>query len=85
VNYRLIHADVLDGLRQLADASIDAVVTDPPYGEKVAAWDVGIDFDFHVAWLTEAHRALKPHGTIIAFSSRRRVDLLMGGGPSRAR
>ena len=32
MNYRLICADVLDGLRTLDAASIDAIVTDPPYG-----------------------------------------------------
>lgn len=31
MNYRLIHADVLDGLRSLPDESIQCVVTSPPY------------------------------------------------------
>ena len=29
---RVIHADCLTALRDLPDASVDAVVTDPPYG-----------------------------------------------------
>ena len=28
----LYHGDCLDVLRELPDASVDAVVTDPPYG-----------------------------------------------------
>ena len=37
----LLHGDCLDVLRQLADASVDAVCTDPPYGLRFmgAAWD----------------------------------------------
>jgi len=77
--FRLICADVIDGLRTLPDASIDAVVADPPYGENVAAWDRNIGLDFHVAWITETQRILKPNAPLIAFGSRRRFDLLMGG------
>jgi len=29
---RVIHGDCLDVLRGMADCSVDAVVTDPPYG-----------------------------------------------------
>jgi site-specific DNA-methyltransferase (adenine-specific) len=35
----LIHADALTLLAQLPAASVDAVVTDPPYGIDFAAWD----------------------------------------------
>jgi len=33
------HADCLDVLPQLEAGSVDAVVTDPPYGVNIAAWD----------------------------------------------
>jgi DNA modification methylase len=41
VKYRLIHADVLEALRDLPAESIDAVVTDPPYGLEFMGkeWD----------------------------------------------
>ena len=29
---RIVHADCLDALREMADSSVDAIVTDPPYG-----------------------------------------------------
>ena len=32
VNWILEHADCLDAMREMPEASIDAVVTDPPYG-----------------------------------------------------
>ena len=30
--YNVVHADCLAALRDMPDASVDAVVTDPPYG-----------------------------------------------------
>ena len=33
-NSLLVHADAFDWLRNVPDNSIDAVVTDPPYGVK---------------------------------------------------
>jgi DNA modification methylase len=41
--YKLFHGDCLDVLPSLEDASVDAVITDPPYGTKKAAWDHSID------------------------------------------
>lgn len=32
MQYRIEHADCLDALRAMADNSVDAIVTDPPYG-----------------------------------------------------
>ena len=50
-NARIIHADCLAALRDMPDASVDAVVTDPPYGlsnttpaqvaETIARWVTG--------------------------------------------
>ena len=36
MNYTLHHGDCLDFLRSLPSGSVDAVVTDPPYGMKLA-------------------------------------------------
>jgi site-specific DNA-methyltransferase (adenine-specific) len=41
----LHHGDALDVLRTLPDASVHAVVTDPPYGYGIDTWDVPIDTD----------------------------------------
>src|SRR5215472_9677327 len=40
---RLIHGDCLELLKTLESGSVDAVVTDPPYGTKVTDWDHSID------------------------------------------
>ena len=35
--------DALELLRALPDASVDAVITDPPYGQQLAKWDKPVD------------------------------------------
>lgn len=35
----MIHGDCLDVLSTMPDASVDAVIADPPYGVEYAAWD----------------------------------------------
>lgn len=62
----VIHADCRDALREMADASVDAVVCDPPYGLSFMgrAWDYdvpGVD-----VW-REVLRVVKPGGHLLAF------------------
>jgi DNA modification methylase len=40
---QIIHGDCFDILQQIPDNSIDAVITDPPYGIGLAKWDSVID------------------------------------------
>lgn len=68
----LIHGNNLDELPKLADASIDAIITDPPYelGFMGKAWDsTGIAYNTQV-W-RECLRVLKPGGHLLAFSGSR--------------
>jgi hypothetical protein len=69
---RIIVADVLDGLAQLPDGSVDCVVTSPPYwGLRDYGTDgqIGMEhdpFDFIdrlVEVFREVRRVLAPHGT----------------------
>jgi len=41
MTYRLLHGDCVEQMRTLPDASIDAIVTDPPYHLSFMskAWD----------------------------------------------
>jgi site-specific DNA-methyltransferase (adenine-specific) len=57
----LIQGNCLEVMQSLADASVDAVITDPPYGIGKATWD-GI---FPREWFTQAKRVAKP-GTVFA-------------------
>ena len=50
--WEVIHGDCLEVLRTLPAGSVDAVVTDPPYGIGKAEWDT----KFPTAWIAEAER-----------------------------
>lgn len=67
---RVIHADCLDAMRAMPDASIDAVVTDPPYGLSFMGrdWDHGVPGP---AFWTEALRVAKPGAHLVAFGGTR--------------
>ena len=41
----LILGDCLEVLPSLAAGSVDAVITDPPYGTKKVVWDESVDRD----------------------------------------
>ena len=40
---QIIHGDCFDILKDIPDNSIDAVITDPPYGIGLAKWDTVVD------------------------------------------
>jgi DNA modification methylase len=67
---RVIHADCLDAMRAMPDASIDAIVTDPPYGLSFMGrdWDHGVPGP---AFWTEALRVAKPGAHLVAFGGTR--------------
>lgn len=62
--------DCLEVLRGLPDASVDAVVTDPPYGLAFMGkrWDYDVP---GVALWAEALRVLKPGGHLLSFGGAR--------------
>lgn len=62
--------DCLDVMRTLPDASVDAVVTDPPYGLSFMGkrWDY--DVPTTEVW-AECLRVLKPGGHLLAFAGTR--------------
>lgn len=69
---QIIQGDCRDVLRTLADESVHAVVTDPPYelGFMGKAWDsTGVAYNVDV-W-RECLRALKPGGHLLAFGGSR--------------
>jgi len=67
---KLLHGDCLDRLRELPDNSVDACVTDPPYGLSFMgkAWDY--DVPTVDVW-REVLRVLKPAGHLLAFAGTR--------------
>lgn len=77
-DWEVRHGDAVQLLRALAPQSIDAVVTDPPYGERAATWDAPRSMAWHKEWLLEVDRVIKPEAPVIVFASRRYVDVVMG-------
>ena len=79
----LFEGDCVEVLRAMPEASVDAVITDPPYA---IAYD-GNDWDrfgptafqnFCTEWGTEAARVLKPGGHLLAFGATRTYHRLKG-------
>lgn len=66
----LHHGDCLDVMRTMPDSSVDAIVTDPPYGLGFMgkAWD---DLPPGEEWARECLRVLKPGGHLLAFGGSR--------------
>lgn len=68
--FTLHHGDCLDVLRDMPDASVDAVVTDPPYG--LSFMGKGWDYDVpSIAIWSECLRVLKPGGHLLSFGGSR--------------
>jgi len=67
---KLLHGDCLERLRELQDCSVDACVTDPPYGLSFMgkAWDYDVP---QAAVWREVLRVLKPGGHLLAFAGTR--------------
>lgn len=83
--WQLIEGDALALLAKLPKDSIDAVITDPPYGIAVGGerWDsfaAGKHFErWTESWATEARRVLKPGGHLLAFGAPRTFHRLASG------
>ena len=70
MTWKILQGDNRDTLKTLADNSIDAIVTDPPYGIDFLgkAWDANTGA---LETYQECLRVLKPGGHILAFSAAR--------------
>ena len=63
---KLYNGDCLEIMKSIKDKSIDAIITDPPYGTTACKWDSVIDFD--LMW-EQLNRIIKPNGAIVLFGS----------------
>tara|TARA_R110002012_G_scaffold38538_1_gene107167 strand:+ start:375 stop:1124 length:750 start_codon:yes stop_codon:yes gene_type:complete len=62
----LIKGDCLEEMKQIESGSVDAIITDPPYGTTACKWDSVIDFG--LMW-EQLNRIIKPNGAIVLFGS----------------
>lgn len=70
--------DCLDILPMLPAQSVDAVITDPPYGTTACKWDSVIAFD---AMWTQLKRVIRPRGAIVLFGSQPFTSALIMSNP----
>lgn len=76
MNYQLFHGDCLEVMPTLEAGSVDAIVTDPPYGLSFMGkgWDHGVP---GVPYWVEALRVAKPGAFLFAFGGTRTHHRLM--------
>lgn len=63
---KLYKGDCLDVMKTIPEKSIDAIITDPPYGTTQCKWDSVIPFE--PMW-EQLNRVIKPNGAIVLFGS----------------
>jgi len=73
--FSLINGDCVEAMRQMPADSVDAIVTDPPYGLGFLGkkWDA---LPPGLPWAEECLRVLKPGGHIVAFGGQRTIHRL---------
>ena len=63
---QLIHGDCLVELANMADGSVDLIVTDPPYYSTALEFDKAPRIDYK-QWLIDCRRVLKDTGVLVSF------------------
>ena len=66
VDIKLIQGDCLEKMKEIPDVSIDAIITDPPYGTTACKWDSIIPLE--PMWV-QLKRVIKPNGAIVMTAS----------------
>lgn len=75
----LYRADCLEAMRLIPDASVDACITDPPYGTTACSWDSVIPF---APMWAELKRIVKKNGAIVLFGSQPFTSALVVSNPT---
>ena len=77
-----ICGDAIEEMKKIKDASIDLIVTDPPYnlskdyGNNTDNLSFEEYIEFSRAWIKEAVRVLKPNGTIYIFMGMKYISYI---------
>lgn len=71
------HIDAFELLKALPDASVDLVLTDPPYGVSEYEWDKPVTLNEE--WWRQIERIIRPSGVVVMtatepFASRQRMS-----------
>tara|TARA_Y100000114_G_scaffold80882_2_gene74579 strand:- start:1051 stop:1797 length:747 start_codon:yes stop_codon:yes gene_type:complete len=63
---KLYNGNCLEVMKLIPDRSIDAIITDPPYGTTACKWDSVIDLE--LMW-EQINRIIKSNGAIVLFAT----------------
>lgn len=75
----IYNADCFDILATLPDASVDAIITDPPYATTACRWDTPIDLE---AFWVQARRLLRtPKSPVVMFADQPFTSALVMSNP----
>ncbi len=74
----LIKGDCLEVMKEIPTGSVDAIITDPPYGTTACKWDSVIPFE--PMW-EQLNRIIKPNGAIVLFSGQPFTSALIMSNP----
>lgn len=78
----IYNMDCLEGMKQIPDGSVDAVICDLPYGTTANKWDSVIPFE--PLW-EQYHRVCKPNAPIVLFAGQPFTSALVMSNPSEYR
>ena len=77
-NIDLRQGDCLELMKSIPDGSVDAIITDPPYGTTSCKWDSVIPFE--PMW-AELKRVIKPNGAIVLTAQQPFTSALIMSNP----
>jgi site-specific DNA-methyltransferase (adenine-specific) len=75
---KIYQGDCLEVMKQISGGSIDAIITDPPYGTTACKWDTIIPFE--PMW-EQLKRVIKKNGAIALFGSQPFTSALVMSNP----
>lgn len=79
---QLLQGDCIEMMKTLPDKSVDAIITDTPYGTTACKWDTVIPFE--PMW-EQLKRIMKPNGSIVLFGSQPFTSALVMSNPKAFR
>lgn len=82
MNFEVLQGDCLAEMAKLPPYSVDACITDPPYGTTACSWDSVIPF---APMWAELKRIVKPKGAIVLFGSQPFTSALVMSNPQMFR
>ena len=71
---KLLKGNCLEVMKTIESGSVDAVITDPPYGTTACKWDSVIDLG--LMW-EQLNRIIKPTGVIVLFAQQPFTSVLL--------